>query len=109
MARNKTKVTAEPGKQELFIVREFDAPRVLVFKAFIDPKLYVQWLGPRKYKMNLEKFEPRSGGMWRYTQTDEKGNSVGFHGVNHEAPPPESLIDPSQLIGPPEKGRVSLQ
>jgi len=37
MARNKKKVTAEPGKQELFIVREFDAPRVLVFKAFIDP------------------------------------------------------------------------
>jgi len=58
MARNKTKVTAEPGKQELFIVREFDASRVLVFKAFTDPKLYVQWLGPRKYKMNLEKFEP---------------------------------------------------
>src|SRR5881628_3341774 len=95
MARNKTKVTAEPGKQELFIVREFDAPRVLVFKAFIDPKLYVQWLGPRKYKMNLEKFEPRSGGMWRYTHTDEKGNSFGFHGVN--------------LEGLPEKGHVSLE
>ena len=83
MARNKTQVTAEPGKQELFIAREFDAPRVLVFKAFTDPKLYVQWLGPRKYKMNLEKFEPRSGGMWRYTHTDEKGNTFGFHGVNH--------------------------
>src|SRR3989442_14214040 len=84
MARNKTQVTAEPGKQEIFIVREFDASRVLVFKAFTDPKLYVQWLGPRKYKMNLEKFEPRSGGMWRYTHTDEKSNSFGFHGANPE-------------------------
>src|SRR6267143_649366 len=97
MARNKTKVTAEPGKQELFIAREFDAPRVLVFKAFTDPKLYVQWLGPRKYKMNLEKFEPRSGGMWRYTHTDDKGNTFGFHGVNHEVLPPRDSTNPSNV------------
>src|SRR3989454_12275746 len=109
MARNKTKVTAEPGKQELFIVREFDAPRVLVFKAFIDPKLYVQWLGPRKYKMNLEKFEPRSGGMWRYTHTDEKGNSFGFHGGNHQDLPPEKLIDTLEFQRQPAKGPVSLE
>jgi hypothetical protein len=31
---NKTKITAEPGKQEIFITREFDAPRELVFQAF---------------------------------------------------------------------------
>jgi hypothetical protein len=31
-SKNKTTVTAEPGKQELFIVREFDAPRELVSK-----------------------------------------------------------------------------
>lgn len=30
---NKSKVRAEPGKQELFVTREFDAPRELVFKA----------------------------------------------------------------------------
>src|SRR3989442_15880562 len=109
MARNKTKVTAEPGKQELFIVREFDASRVLVFKAFTDPKLYVQWLGPRKYKMNLEKFEPRSGGMWRYTHTDEKGNSFGFHGVNHEDLPPERLIDTFEFEGLPQKGQGKFE
>jgi uncharacterized protein YndB with AHSA1/START domain len=35
---NKTKMIAEPGKQEIFIVRELDAPRERVFKAFTDPK-----------------------------------------------------------------------
>src|SRR6266540_1404750 len=35
--KNQTVVTAEPGKQEVFITREFDAPRELVFKAHIDP------------------------------------------------------------------------
>ena len=45
-SKNKAIVNADPGKQELFIIREFDAPRELVYKAHIDPKLYVQWLGP---------------------------------------------------------------
>ena len=61
MTKNKfTKITAEPGKQEIIIEREFDAPRDLVFKAFIDPKLYVQWLGPRGLTMTLETFESRN-------------------------------------------------
>src|SRR5947199_5482580 len=40
--KNKTTILAEPGKQEMLITREFDAPRELVFKAFTDPELYVQ-------------------------------------------------------------------
>ena len=39
-AKNQTKIVAEPGKQELFIIREFEAPRELVFKAFTDRELY---------------------------------------------------------------------
>ena len=46
----KVDITAEPGKQEILIIREFDAPRELVFKAFTDPQLYVQWIGPRGYE-----------------------------------------------------------
>ena len=109
MARNKTKVISEPGKQEFFITREFDAPRELVFKAFTDPQLYVQWLGPRQMKMTLEKFEPRAGGMWRYKHVDENGNEYGFHGVNHEVLSPELLIDTFEFEGLPEKGHVSLE
>ena len=106
---NKTKVVAEPGKQEFFITREFDAPREIVFKAFTDPKLYVQWLGPRGMKMTLEKFEPRPGGSWRYIHTDQQGNKYGFHGVNHEVLPPELLIDTFEFEGLPDKGHVSLE
>ena len=50
---NKTTITAEPGKQEIFITRKFDAPRELVFKAHTDPELYVQWLGPRESSSRL--------------------------------------------------------
>ena len=68
MAKNNTKITAEPGKQELFIIREFNAPRELVFKAFTDPELYAQWIGPRELKTTIEIFEPKNGGFWRYIQ-----------------------------------------
>ena len=106
---SKTKITAEPGKQEFFITREFDAPRELVFKAHTDPKLYTQWLGPRRLTMRLEKFEPRTGGMWRYIHKDKDGNEYGFHGVIHEVLPPERIIDTFEFEGMPEKGHVALQ
>jgi uncharacterized protein YndB with AHSA1/START domain len=106
---NKTKVTAEPNRHDILITREFDAPRELVFKAFTDPELYVQWLGPRRLKMTLEKFEPRSCGSWRYTYKDENGNEFGFHGVNHEVTFPERIIGTFEFEGLPEKGHVSLE
>ncbi len=109
MPKNKTVITAEPGKQEVVITREFDAPRELVFKAFTDPKLYVQWLGPRELTMTLEKFEPRNGGSWRYIHKDKAGNAYGFHGVNHEVTAPERIIGTFEFEGLSEKGHVALE
>jgi uncharacterized protein YndB with AHSA1/START domain len=106
---NQTKITATPGKQEIVITREFDAPRELVFKAFTDPKLYIQWLGPRELTMILEKFEPRNGGSWRYIHKDKDGNEYAFHGVNHEVTAPERIIGTFEFEGLPEKGHVILE
>jgi len=105
--KNKTSVTAEPGVQELFITREFDAPRELVFKAHTDPELYSQWLGPHGYEMVLETFEPHSGGRYRYIHKDPQGNEYGFHGVFHEISK-ELMIQTFEFEGLPEKGHVSL-
>ena len=106
-AKNKTTVTAEPGKQELFITREFDAPRELVFKAHIDPELYVQWLGPHGYEMILETFEPHSGGRYRYIHKNKDGNEFGFHGVFHEISE-ELMVQTFEFEGLPERGHVIL-
>ena len=106
-SKNKVTVTAEPGKQELFITREFDAPRELVFKAHIDPKLYVQWLGPHGYEMILETFEPVSGGKYRYVHKDKEGNEYGFHGTFHEMSE-ELMIQTFEFEGLPERGHVVL-
>ena len=106
---NKSIVTADPGKQELFITRDFGAPRDLVFKAFTDPKLYARWLGPRGYKMSIRKFEPRSGGSWRYIHTDTAGKNHGFHGIFHDVAAPERIIDTFEYEGLPEMGHTSLE
>jgi uncharacterized protein YndB with AHSA1/START domain len=107
--KHKTTILAEPGKQEVLITREFDAPRELVFQAFTDPELYVQWLGPRRLTTMLDIFEPRSGGRWRYLQKDQGGKEFGFHGVYHEVRAPERIIDTFEFEGLPEAGHVALE
>lgn len=105
--KNKTTILVEPGKQELFITREFDAPRELVYRAHVDPDLYIQWLGPHGYEMILETFEPHSGGRYRYIHKDSDGNEYGFHGVFHEISE-ERMIQTFEFEGLPEKGHVIL-
>ncbi|MBE0446803.1 MAG: SRPBCC family protein [Actinobacteria bacterium] len=109
MTKNKTTIIAEPEKQEIIIIREFDAPRELVFKAYTDPELYKQWLGPRNLTMKIEKFEPRFGGTYRYIHIDENGNEYAFHGVYHEVRPPELIIDTFEFEGLPEPGHAALE
>lgn len=106
---NETRITAEPGKQELLITRGFDALREHVFRANTDPELYVQWLGPRRLKMTLEKFEPTNGGSWRYIHRDEDGNKYAFHVVHHEVTRPERIFNTFEFEGLPEPGHVSLE
>ncbi|MCI0554587.1 MAG: SRPBCC family protein [Anaerolineae bacterium] len=107
-SKNKTIITVEPGKQELFITREFDSPRELVYKAHTDPKLFAEWIGPRGLETTLETFEPVSGGRWRFTQKDQEGNEFGFHGVFHEISL-ERMIQTFEFDGLPESGHVSLE
>lgn len=104
---NKTIVTAEPGKQELFITREFDAPRDLVFKAHIDPELYIQWVGPKDLTMKIQKFDMTDGGSYNYTH-ERGGHTYAFFGVTHEVHAPERIIGTFEFDGLPERGHVIM-
>ncbi|MCB8979947.1 MAG: SRPBCC family protein [Ardenticatenaceae bacterium] len=108
MSKNKTVVTAEPGKQELFITREFDAPRELVYRAHTDPEIFAQWLGPKDLSVEFEVFEPVSGGRWRFLNIDQDGNEYAFHGTFHEVSPTR-VIQTFEFDGMPETGHVSLE
>lgn len=106
---NVLKVTTEKDKQEIWIEREFDAPRDLVFKVTTDPKLISQWWGPKNTTIEVDKADIRSGGEWRYIHTDKNGTKIGFHGVYHEVLPPLRVIDTFEWEGLPEKGHVILE
>jgi uncharacterized protein YndB with AHSA1/START domain len=108
-SNNKTEIIAVQGKQELFIIREFDAPRDLVFKAFSDKDILVKWIGPRELKTRYEKFEPYAGGSYRYLQSFPGGMEFGYHGVCHEHTSPERVINTFEFEGLPEKGHVVLE
>lgn len=108
-SKNQTTITAEPGKQELVITREFDAPRELVFKVFTDPELLPQWWGPRYLSTIVDKMDVRPGGQWRFINRDAQGNEYAFHGVYHEVLAPERIIDTFEYEGLPETGHVTLE
>jgi uncharacterized protein YndB with AHSA1/START domain len=102
---SKTQIDAPAGVPFVDIIREFDAPLELVRRAWTDPDLVKQWLGPRKYEMVIERWEPRAGGTYRYIHRDEAGNEFGFHGVFHSSDP-DNMVQTFEFEGVP--GHVSL-
>jgi uncharacterized protein YndB with AHSA1/START domain len=108
--KNKLQIVAETGKQECYIIREFDAPREMVFHAFSDPDLFVQFWGPDNITMKLTHFDFRSGGAYRYTNADENGQEIcAFSGSIHEVTAPERVIQTSELENLRERGHVVLE
>jgi uncharacterized protein YndB with AHSA1/START domain len=99
-------ITAEPGVPQVLTTRTFEAPRDLVFRAFTEPELLVQWLGPRRYTMTVERYDLRDGGSWRYVHADDAGNAFGFHGVFHGEPSPDGFVQTFEFEGAP--GNVSM-
>ncbi len=103
---SETKVQAPDGVPFIDVTREFEAPRDLVFRAFIEPDLLVQWLGPGNYEMVIDEYDVRAGGSWRYVHRDGNGNEYGFHGVFHGDPSPDGMVQTFEYEGAP--GHVSL-
>jgi uncharacterized protein YndB with AHSA1/START domain len=101
---SKTTISAPAGAPFIDIEREFDAPAALVHRAFLEPELVTQWLGPRKYEMVIDKWEPRAGGEYRYVHQDAT-SAWGFHGVFHSMDV-DYMVQTFEFEGAP--GHVSL-
>jgi uncharacterized protein YndB with AHSA1/START domain len=106
-AQGKTQIVAEPGTQQTEITRAFNAPPELLFRAYTEPDLLVQWLGPRQYTMTIDRYEVRDGGTWRYVHSDADGNAFGFHGVFHGTPSVDGIVQTFEFEGMP--GHVCLE
>ena len=92
----KTKVSAEDGKQDIMITREFDLALELLFRAYAEPELVEQWMGTKVLKL-----ESKKHGSYQFETTDPKGNKHGFSGVIHEFIPNRKIIRTFEMDGVP--------
>ena len=95
-------LVAEPGSQNMYFTREFDAPAHRVFRAHIDPQLVPRWLGPRILEMVIDHFDARTGGSYRYRHINpENKEEYGFFGSFHEVVPDKRIVQTFEFAGMP--------
>ncbi len=101
MSKNPVTVIADAGVPFVDISREFDAPVSAVYRAHAEPALVKQWLGPHGYDMEIEEWDLRTGGRYRYTHSNE-GEDYRFNGVFHVARENEFIIQTFEFEGFPD-------
>jgi uncharacterized protein YndB with AHSA1/START domain len=88
--RNDTMTVYSDGT-ELVFERTFDAPREVVWKAFMDPERISRWWGPHGTTAKVIEMDVRPGGKWRYVSSAPDREDVAFHGEYLEVDPPRSF------------------
>jgi uncharacterized protein YndB with AHSA1/START domain len=73
-------------------VREFDAPRDLVFSVWTDPKHLAQWWGPNGFTTTTHSFEMRPGGVWRFVMHGPDGRYHQNRITFEEVVPPQRIV-----------------
>jgi uncharacterized protein YndB with AHSA1/START domain len=88
----KNKVVGEQGRQSVRIVRIFDAPRELVWKAWTDPEHFKRWWGPRDYTCPYCEMDFRVGGRYLNCMRSPEGKDYWGTGVFREIVPMERIV-----------------
>ena len=78
--------------REIVSARVFDAPRELVWKAWVDPKHVAQWWGPKGFTNTIHEMDVRPGGVWRFAMHGPDGTDYKNEIVFIEVVKPERLV-----------------
>lgn len=81
-----------PSDTEILIVRQFDAPRELLFEAMTTPEHMKNWYGPAQHELVGCEIDLRIGGSYRYVTGLEQGGEIAFSGEFIEVDPPGRLV-----------------
>ena len=90
-----------PTDTQILIVREFDAPKHLVYRAYTEPDLIEQWWSGKRGVVTSAEVDLRVGGTWRYVMTANEGFEVAFHGRFREIVADERLVTTEIFEGAP--------
>jgi uncharacterized protein YndB with AHSA1/START domain len=78
-----TTIDADPKLPIIRMTRDFAATPEQVFRAYTDPALFSQWVGPNTMDTRIEHWDARTGGSWRFVSVRE-GMEYAFRGCFHE-------------------------
>lgn len=82
-----------PSDREIMMVRSFNAPRAMVFKALTTPELVQKWLlGPEGWTMPVCEIDLRAGGKYRWVWRGPDGTEMGISGEYREIVAPERIL-----------------
>jgi uncharacterized protein YndB with AHSA1/START domain len=82
------------------ITRDFAATVEQLFRAHMDPDLFVQWVGPNGMQTRIDYWDARTGGSWRYVASRD-GMEFAFHGCFHDVRP-DRLVQTFTFEGAPD-------
>jgi len=91
-----------PTDEQILIIREFDAPKHLVYKAWTTPELVKRWWHANRGEVTVVEIDLRVGGSWRSVMVADDGFEVGFHGEYREIVPNERIVSTEIYEGLPE-------
>lgn len=91
-----------PADDQIKVVREFDAPANLVYRAVTEPELVKRWWGAQRGAMTVAEIDLRVGGKWRYVMDASNGQEVGFHGEFREIVPNGRIVQTEAYEGIPD-------
>jgi uncharacterized protein YndB with AHSA1/START domain len=91
-----------PTDEQILITREFDAPKELVYKAWITPELVKRWWNAKRGEVTVAEIDLRVGGKWRSVMITDGGFEVGFHGEYREIVPNERIVSTEVYEGAPQ-------
>ncbi len=77
---------------ELLLTRVFDAPRPLVFRAWVEAGQAMQWWGPQGFTTLSCEIDARPGGHFRSCMRAPDGTVYCKQGVYQEVLAPERLV-----------------
>jgi uncharacterized protein YndB with AHSA1/START domain len=85
-------IVLERDSSVIVAVREFAAPRELVFSAWTDPKHLAHWWGPNGFTTTTSGFDMRPGGIWRFVMHGPDGRDYQNRITFDEIVPPERIV-----------------
>jgi uncharacterized protein YndB with AHSA1/START domain len=85
-------MTAPAHDRELVLTRFIAAPPHLVYRAWTDPVLLLQWFTPAPWKTTKAELDVRAGGSNLIVMEGPEGQVVPNHGVYLEVVPNERLV-----------------